>query len=138
MAHRDGAPANSRRKFAFVVGVVVRTAATKRWREVARRQETAGSSSLEDRESGVAKPDAMAERLDTFRRLADSVAKLPEPYRSVIYLRYVEGMSVREVAKQQSVPLATAQSHVHRGLEKLRLMVADNIGSQWLLLQGLQ
>lgn len=112
-------------------GAVVRTAATKRWREVARRQETAGSSSLEDLESGVAKPDAMAERLDTFRRLADSVAKLPEPYRSVIYLRYVEEMSVREVAKQQGVPFATAQSHIHRGLEKLRLMLADNLGSQW-------
>jgi RNA polymerase sigma-70 factor (ECF subfamily) len=112
-------------------GAVVRTAATKRWRDVARRQEVAGSSSLEDLESGVANPDAMAERLDTFGRLADAVAKLPEPYRSVIYLRYVEELSVREVAKQQRVQLATAQSHIHRGLEKLRVMLAENLGSQW-------
>lgn len=112
-------------------GAVVRTAATKRWRDVARRQETAGSGSLEDLESGVAKPDAIAERLDTFSRLTDAVGKLPEPYRSVIYLRYVEELSVREVAKQQSVPLATAQSHIHRGLEKLRVMLAENLGSQW-------
>jgi RNA polymerase sigma-70 factor (ECF subfamily) len=112
-------------------GAVVRSSAGKGWREQKRRREVSHGAAVEEAESGAARPSAVAEKLDTFQRLALAVSQLPEPYRTVIYLRYIEELSVREVAKKQNVPVPTAQSHIQRGLEKLRTTLQENIGAQW-------
>jgi|FLOH01.1.fsa_nt_gi RNA polymerase sigma factor (sigma-70 family) len=112
-------------------GAVVRSSAGQGWREQKRRREVSLGQKLDDAASGAATAAEVAEKLDTFQHLALAVAQLPEPYRSVIYLRYFEELSVRALAKRQGVPLATAQSHIHRGLEKLRVTLAENVGAQW-------
>lgn len=110
---------------------VVRSSAGKGWREQASRQRL--EQKLEARQSTRAsdRPEELAERLDTFRRLASAVAQLPEPYGSAIYLRFFEELSVKEVAKRQGLPLATAQSHITRGLERLRGALHKDLGETW-------
>lgn len=76
-------------------------------------------------------PLKLAERQETFRHLAALVAELEEPYGSAIYLRYFEGLSVKEVAQQLQLPAATAQTHLHRGVALLRKRLQLRFGSSW-------
>ncbi|MHC4838738.1 MAG: sigma-70 family RNA polymerase sigma factor, partial [Planctomycetota bacterium] len=110
---------------------VVRSSAGKGWREQKRRR--ALEEGIEAREAAktVPTPDDLAARMDTFRRLAAAVAQLPEPYGSAIYLRFFEELPVREVARRQEVPLATAQSRITRGVARLREALEQDLGPSW-------
>jgi RNA polymerase sigma-70 factor (ECF subfamily) len=110
---------------------VVRSSAGQRWREQQRRPQADSSALLDGIDSGAATPGEVAERLDTIKHLATAVTRLPEPYRSAIFLRYNEELPVREIAKRQGLPLATVQSHIHRGLEMLRALLAEELGQDW-------
>lgn len=96
---------------------VVRNAAALRLRRgagrVARESEVAASELL---------PSAhqLVERAEQQQRLSETVLELDEPYRTIILLRYYEGLTPQQIATAQSVPAATVRSQVHRGLAKLR------------------
>lgn len=60
---------------------------------------------------------ARVEADDAFLRL---VARLPQPQKEALVLRFGHGLSLREVAAVQQCGLRTAQSRVRRGLEQLR------------------
>lgn len=49
-----------------------------------------------------------------------AVAKLDEPYREVVLLRYFAELSLDEIATQTGRPLGTVKTHLHRGLLRLR------------------
>lgn len=51
--------------------------------------------------------------------LARCILKLPEQQRMVIWLKYVYGYSLREVAKLMDIPLGTAQKIDQRGKKQL-------------------
>ena len=78
------------------------------------------------RELAVARPEAApcqttaAEGLALQHKVVDAVAALPEPYRTVIYLRYYEGLAPRAIAARDSIPVKTIKSQLWRGLEMLR------------------
>lgn len=110
---------------------VVRSSAGKGWREQKRRREVEESIANRGFDPAANSPESFTQRMETFRRLAYAVSQLPDPYGAAVYLRYFEEMSVREVAKQQGVPLATAQSHITRGLERLRGNLQESLGSDW-------
>lgn len=110
---------------------VVRSSAGKGWREQASRQRLERKLQTREPSRAADRPEELAERLDTFQRLASAVAQLPEPYGSAIYLRFFEELSVKEVAKRQGLPLATAQSHITRGLERLRGALQKDLGEEW-------
>ncbi len=110
---------------------VVRSSAGKGWREQAARQRLERKLATREPSRATDRPEELAERLDTFQRLASAVAQLPEPYGSAIYLRFFEELSVKEVAKRQGLPLATAQSHITRGLERLRGALQKDLGEEW-------
>jgi RNA polymerase sigma-70 factor, ECF subfamily len=73
-----------------------------------------------------ARPDSRFERGERRKSLASLVAKLPEKYRSAIILRYVEGLSLEEVAEILKQPLGTAKSNVHRAVNLLRRAITDS------------
>lgn len=64
---------------------------------------------------------AASEPLDLVRdRLADALKALPEHQREVVLLRFVDGLSLHEVAEVLAVPLGTVKSRLHLALATLR------------------
>lgn len=54
------------------------------------------------------------------RELLDALAALPLGWRSVVVLRFYEGMTQEEIATALDMRLGTVKSSLHRGLAKLR------------------
>jgi len=53
-------------------------------------------------------------------RLAGVLAGLPEPQREVVLLRFVDGLSLDEIAEALEVPTGTVKSRLHNALTALR------------------
>src|SRR6185295_18199887 len=68
----------------------------------------------------VRTPDALLERAQLERRLAELVIALDEPYRSTVLLRYREGLTAEQIAKQQGIPAGTVRSRLKTALDRLR------------------
>ncbi len=60
---------------------------------------------------------------DRSRRARDAVSRLPEPIAAVIFLRYFEELTEREVADRLKVPVGTVKSRAHSGLARLRTIL---------------
>ena len=54
-----------------------------------------------------------------------ALAKLPEPYRDVLLLVDIDGLTYREVAERLSIPIGTVMSRLHRARRHLRVVLAD-------------
>lgn len=52
--------------------------------------------------------------------LAAVLTSLPEPQRETLLMRFVDGMSLQEVADALDIPLGTVKSRLHHALETLR------------------
>ena len=59
------------------------------------------------------------------RTIRDAVAALGEPYREVVALRFFGDLSLMEVAEATGRPLNTVKTHLRRGLERLRPILAE-------------
>lgn len=64
--------------------------------------------------------DDVVARADAHRLLVAHVLELPEPYRSTVLLRFFDGLPVRRIAAQQTVPIATVETRIRRALQRLR------------------
>jgi RNA polymerase sigma-70 factor (ECF subfamily) len=53
-------------------------------------------------------------------QLAAVVSALPETHREVLLLRFVDGLSLAEVAEALEIPLGTVKSRLHNALDTLR------------------
>lgn len=60
------------------------------------------------------------QRVEQRQVLIDAVLALPRSYRDALVLRYMEGLSPRDIAATLDLPLNTVRSHLSRGLAKLR------------------
>jgi RNA polymerase sigma-70 factor, ECF subfamily len=68
-------------------------------------------------------PAATALRAERAASVRAAVAKLDEPYRETVALRYFAELSLDEIASQTGRPLGTVKTHLHRGLLRLRTAV---------------
>jgi RNA polymerase sigma-70 factor (ECF subfamily) len=66
-------------------------------------------------EEVVADPVDEAVLHDTVRIMSEALKDLPESYREALVLRYVDGLSFREVAEATGVTEENARARVHRG-----------------------
>ncbi|HEY6064671.1 MAG TPA: sigma-70 family RNA polymerase sigma factor [Thermoanaerobaculia bacterium] len=82
-------------------------------------------------DDAASRPDSRLEESQRRADLASLVATLPERYRSAIVLRYVEGLSLEEVAAILKQPLGTAKSNVHRAVNLLRRAITDSRRVHW-------
>ncbi|MEW5992563.1 MAG: sigma-70 family RNA polymerase sigma factor [Chloroflexota bacterium] len=65
-------------------------------------------------------PEGLALRGERQRSVRDAVARLDEPYREVVALRFFAERSLDEIATITGRPLGTVKTHLHRGLIRLR------------------
>ncbi len=92
-------------------------------RRVARERTTS-------RPEGVAPQDGGVEQMEVGQRLVACVLALPEPYRSVIYLRHWEGLEPTEIAVRCGVPVKTVKTRLARGLARLRVALDAGFGGR--------
>ena len=65
-------------------------------------------------------PEEELENSETQAQIQEEISKLPEKYRAVIILKYIEELSLNEISEILDLPLGTVKTRVHRGREALR------------------
>ena len=85
--------------------------------------EVAGTDGL-DMYSQIAADEQLPEDVITQMELQDriqyEISRLPDKYRSVIVLKYIEELSLQEISEILDMPLGTVKTRIHRGREALR------------------
>lgn len=92
------------------------------------------------REAVAGRPEATeherqtAARLQLQRQLVDATAALPEPYRTVVTLRWFDDLPPRAIARRLGVSGDTVRQQLHRGLALLRARLDREHGGRgrWL------
>ncbi|MEM7234676.1 MAG: sigma-70 family RNA polymerase sigma factor [Planctomycetota bacterium] len=90
-----------------------------RYRSESRRRRREQSVARVERISAPDPYEAL-EREETRREVLLVVSDLPDPYRSVIRSRYLDGQSLQEIADSEGLPLSTVKTRLRRGLARLR------------------
>lgn len=65
-------------------------------------------------------PETELESMELQETVQAEIIKLPEKYRSVIVLKYMEELSLNEISEILDLPLGTVKTRIHRGREALR------------------
>ena len=65
-------------------------------------------------------PEQLADNAALRRRLRKALAALPRPYRAVVFLREMEGLSTREVAKVLGISEDSVKTRLHRARIQLQ------------------
>jgi RNA polymerase sigma factor (sigma-70 family) len=64
---------------------------------------------------------------DDVARLGDALAGLPEEQRRAVVLSGIWGLTAREIAEQDSIPVGTAKTRIRAGLRRLRVAFSEDI-----------
>lgn len=75
---------------------------------------------------GQADPAISALRTERAAAVRAAVARLDEPYREVVALRFFGERSLAEIAIESRRPLGTVKTHLHRGLLRLRHELSED------------
>jgi RNA polymerase sigma-70 factor, ECF subfamily len=73
---------------------------------------------------GTPTPYEQLERAEREAILKRALASIPEPYRAVIFLREIDGLSYEDTAKVLEIPEGTVKSRLMRGRQLLRRKLA--------------
>ncbi|MBM7649513.1 RNA polymerase sigma-70 factor (ECF subfamily) [Bacillus ectoiniformans] len=65
-------------------------------------------------------PEEEVESMELQETIQSAILKLPEKYRSVIVLKYIEELPLQDISEILDLPLGTVKTRVHRGREALR------------------
>jgi len=65
-------------------------------------------------------PEDEVENMELQETIQKEILKLPEKYRSVIVLKYIEELPLKEISEILDLPLGTVKTRIHRGREALR------------------
>lgn len=65
-------------------------------------------------------PEEEVEKMEMQDRIQYEISRLPDKYRTIIILRYMEELQLQEIADILEIPLGTVKTRVHRGREALR------------------
>lgn len=75
-------------------------------------------------------PDVVLERIEAQRQLATFVSELPEPTRTVVYLRYFEGLDATAIGETLQLPPGTVRWRLKQGLDTLRARLDAQAGGR--------
>jgi RNA polymerase sigma factor (sigma-70 family) len=80
------------------------------------------SAPLESRHPGK-NPEQLAGNADLRRRLRGALATLPAPYRAIVFLREMEGLSTHDVAMVMGISEDNVKTRLHRARAQLQQML---------------
>ena len=69
-------------------------------------------------------PAQISLRAERAEELRSAVARLDEPYRETVMLRFFGELSLAEIAAETQRPIGTVKTHLFRGLLRLRASIA--------------
>jgi RNA polymerase sigma factor (sigma-70 family) len=78
--------------------------------------------------------DDLVARLEVQQLVASAVMNLPDPFRSVLILRFYEGAPIRRIAALRGIEREKAESQVRRGLQLLRGQLQVQLGKAWIVM----
>ncbi|PKR77554.1 RNA polymerase sigma factor SigW [Halalkalibacillus sediminis] len=84
---------------------------------------------LDQIESNEPSPDQAFEKKATNEELQYHLLQLPEKYRAVIVLRYIQELSLQEIADILDLPLGTVKTQIHRGRDVLKKILHESVRS---------
>ncbi|ENH98069.1 RNA polymerase sigma factor SigW [Gracilibacillus halophilus YIM-C55.5] len=65
-------------------------------------------------------PEQQVESLEMQTLIQEEIMSLPPKYRSVIALRFMDELSLKEISEILQLPVGTIKTRIHRGREALR------------------
>jgi RNA polymerase sigma-70 factor, ECF subfamily len=74
-------------------------------------------------------PEEQAEQHDDQTRLRSAIETLPPKYRTIIWLRYSQGLSFNEIGSKLHMSPSTVKTYFHRARPQLCTVLADQLGS---------
>jgi RNA polymerase sigma factor (sigma-70 family) len=107
---------------------IVRNTARNAARDAGRRPAPPPGFEPVEEHSDAPSVEEQAERGDDRRELGAALARLPAVQRLAVVLRHVVDLPTAEVAEVLGCPEGTAKSHISRGLQRLRAMLAATAG----------
>lgn len=108
------------------LATIARNLKAERHRAELHRQARERSSARPERED----PAESLERAAFQRELLDAVLKLPDPGRTAVVLRFLDGLSYEEVAARQDCSVQAVRKRVSRALQELRSQLDEGRGSR--------
>jgi RNA polymerase sigma factor (sigma-70 family) len=91
-----------------------------RTRRDRQRQRTHEGTLIASKSNAVSTPHEIVARQQLVVAVAEAVRDLDEPYRTVVHLRYHEGLPPREIAARTATNVATVKTRLLRARERLR------------------
>ncbi|MGN1401116.1 MAG: RNA polymerase sigma factor SigW [Bacillus sp. (in: firmicutes)] len=70
-------------------------------------------------------PEDEVESLELQDTIQKEIMRLPEKYRTVIVLKYIEELSLKEIGHILDLPIGTIKTRIHRGREALRKQLSN-------------
>lgn len=70
-------------------------------------------------------PEDEVESLELQDTIQREILLLPEKYRTVIVLKYIEELSLKEIGEILDMPIGTIKTRIHRGREALRKQLSN-------------
>ena len=74
----------------------------------------------------AARPEPGRDRFLNSAEVLRAISELPEAQRLVLTLRYLEGLTPKEIALRLGQPRGTVRSHLHHALEYLQVAFGMN------------
>jgi RNA polymerase sigma-70 factor (ECF subfamily) len=65
-------------------------------------------------------PEVLARASELGTRIRQGLGSLSEPFRSVVILREIQGLTYQEIAEALEIPLSSVRASLHRGRRRLR------------------
>ncbi len=68
-------------------------------------------------------PEGKLETKELQVTVQTAISRLPEKYRTIIILKYIDELSLQEISDIVSLPVGTVKTRIHRGREALRKLL---------------
>lgn len=84
-----------------------------------------GTSVMQSLPASVRTPSSFAAAQETFKTICQAIAALPSLPGEILRLRYIDGLTLRQIAKRKGMTPAAVDGRIRRALHKIRRQMAS-------------